>query len=167
MNSTLLVVYGTTAFLTGLAVFVFAFRKDVHSVRLEVTHADHGAVILGINNDSAVAFGVLSIGFISLNGQVKWIDRIGNYVTNLNVRPPIRIGERSLFTALFVAERDVPSSRIPHGYCVQLETGRFYVLRNTLPFRRSLPLFVGSLISRLTRGRWAPKIKGPRLPLRD
>lgn len=150
---------------TGLTSLIVAFRKDVHHVRLEVQRLDYGALALNVNNDSACAFGVLAVGVFDSQGKVKWIGRVGSYVTNGWLDYPIRVEPRSLCSLLMVSPRDVPPPSKPQGFIVQLETGRVYVLRHTAPFGAALRMHFSSLVSRMSRGAWLPWIpKRPRLP---
>lgn len=123
--------------------------------------------MLGVNNDSAVPFGILSVGYFDSSGRVSWISRVGEYVSNKWIDYPIRVEPRSLRSILLVAPRDVPPKNQAHGYCVQLETGRLYVLQNSAPRLIWLRLQFASLASRLSRGAWVPGVAGlPRLPTR-
>ena len=154
-------------FLSGAISLLFTFRKDAHHVRLDLTHVAYDGVVLGVNNDSAVPFGILSVGYFDSNGRVTWIDRVGDYVSNKSIDYPIRVEPRSLRAISLVAPRDVPRNDHAHGYCIQLETGRLYVLQNSAPIAVWLRLQLASLTSRLSRGAWAPGVASrPRLPTR-
>jgi hypothetical protein len=152
--------------ITGTISLIFSFRKDAHHIRLEVTYREHGVVVLGINNDSAVPFGILSIGYFRPNREITWITKVGNYATNKYVGYPIAVASRSLFLISLITSRDVPSRRELYGYCVQLETGRLYVIKNSAPFLPTTLLHITSLISRISRGSWVPGVSAPRIPLR-
>ena len=95
-------------FLSGAISLLFTFRKDAHHVRLDLTHVAYDGVVLGVNNDSAVPFGILSVGYFDSNGRVTWIDRVGDYVSNKSIDYPIRVEPRSLRAISLVAPRDVP-----------------------------------------------------------
>lgn len=146
---------------------IFTFRKDAHHLRLDLTYIEFNGVVLGVNNDSSVPFGILSVGFFNSAGQIEWIRQVGDYITNKWVTYPVRVEARSLRSISLVAPRDVPHQNEPHGYCVQLETGRLYVLRNSAPTDVWLRLQFASFASRLSRGAWIPCVQNrPRLPTR-
>jgi hypothetical protein len=158
--------------MTGVAAFLFTFRKDAHHVRLELQYDGHqkyvSKAVLNINNDSACTFGVLSIGHFDEAGQITWLERVGKYATNRYVDYPIRIEPRSMCAILLVVGRDIPSPKTRTGVCLQLETGRVYVLRNRAPVLVWLRMYAGSIVSRLSRGGWSPGIASrPRVPSRD
>lgn len=154
-------------FLSGATSLLFTFRKDAHHVRLDLSYVAYDGVVLGVNNDSAVPFGILSVGYFDSRGRVTWISQVGEYVSNQWIDYPIRVEPRSLRSILLVAPRDVPLKDQAHGYCVQLETGRLYVLQNSAPKAIWLRLQLASLASRFSRGAWAPGVASrPRLPTR-
>lgn len=159
--------FAVAGFLFGATSLLFTFRKDAHQVRLDLSDVEYDGVVLGVSNDSAVPFGILSVGYFDSNGQVVWISRVGEYVSNQWIDYPIRFDPRSLRSILLVEPRDVPLKSQAHGYCIQLETGRVYVLRNTAPAAVWLRLLLASFASRLSRGAWAPGVDSrPRLPSR-
>lgn len=154
-------------FLFGAISLLFTFRKDAHHVRLELSHVDFDAVVLGVNNDSSVPFGILSVGTFDSSGQVRWTSSVGDYISNEWLDYPIRVEPRTLRSISMVAPRDVPYKDQAHGYCVQLETGRLYVLQNTSTNGVWLRLQIASFASRLSRGAWVPSVADrPRLPTR-
>ena len=154
-------------FLSGATSLLFTFRKDALHIRLDLSDVEYDGVVLGVNNESGVPFCILSVGCFDSSGQVTWISRVGEYVSNQYIDYPIRVEPRSLRSILLIAPRDVPQKSQAHGYCVQLETGRIYVLRNTAPTAVCLRLQLASLASRLSRGAWAPGVASrPRLPTR-
>lgn len=152
----------------SLIALYFTFRKDAHRIRLEVTPQPHYAVALGVNNDSACDADVLSVGFFNEAGKVKWVEKVGSFQTNQWISYPITVKGRSLFVVTLVAGRDIPHADEKFGYCVQLATGRIYVLRNTAPWDVAFKMHFASLVSRLTGGRFTlPVIPRVRLPSRD
>ena len=165
MKSELPMFFSIVSFLSSMVALHFTFRKDAHRVRLEATPLEFDAVALGVNNDSGCEVQILSVGFFGISGKVTWVDRVGDYVTNRFVRFPVQVPPRSLYVATMIVGRDVPDYGRKYGYCVQLSTGRFYVLRNTAPMRVVAKMHVASLLSRITGGRYVPAgIDRPRLP---
>jgi hypothetical protein len=112
------------------------------------------AIALGVNNDSACDGEVLSVGYFDATGKVTWIPKVGEYRTNKWVNYPILVKARSMFAISLVHGRDVPSKGKAFGYCVQLATGRIYVLKGTAPWSVALKLHFASLLSRLSGGRY-------------
>jgi hypothetical protein len=150
----------------AILTFLLNYFKDTHRIRLEVTGTGFDEFVVGVNNDSAVAFGILSVGYFDADGSVKWLNRVANYATNSVAHYPINIGPRSRVSILLISSC-FPESSKNRVFCVQLETGRFYVTRNNAPHAIAIRLHAASLISRLTRGAWAPGITArPRLPTR-
>ena len=168
MNPLLASFFATAGFFLSLIAISIAYRKDVHSLRLEETPHQYWTLILGINNDAACDTEVLSIGYFYSEGDVVWIDRACDYSTNKLVEFPMVINARSMRPLLFVAGRDVPKESEKFGYCVQLSTGRVYVLCKNVSFKTKCIMHFGSALSRITRGgvilsRFCP----PRIPLRS
>lgn len=143
----------------------FALRKDAHHVRLELSAIDYLSLVLGVNNDSAVAFGILSIGYFQSPNHIEWIKIISDHNTNKFISYPIKIEPRSLFPIELCPYRNkIPSDKF--GVCVQLETGRVYILNNTLPLHKIIKLQISAFILRFSRGRYAPGMPPrPRLPI--
>ena len=143
---------------------IFSTRKEAHHVRLELSRINQYSLVLGVNNDSAVAFGILSIGCFKNSEKIEWIEKIGSHVTNKFIDYPIRVEARSLLTLeLSPWRNNIHSDNF--GVCVQLETERIYILRNTLPCRAALKLQASAFFSRVTRGKFAPGMPTrPRLP---
>lgn len=154
------------SFFIAAIALILNFRKDVHHVRLEVVDIEYGSKVLGINNDSSVPFGVLSIGCFDSSGGITWIERVSDYSANQYAKYPIKVEPRSQRSILLLS-RNLPHENRLHGYCVQLETGRLYVLQNSAPTSVWLRWQFASLASRLSRGAWTPSIRNqPRLPSR-
>jgi hypothetical protein len=148
----------------ALTALLFSTRKDAHHVRLELSRLSAYSLVLGMNNDSAVAFGILSVGYFQSAKKIVWIERVGNHVTNKFVQYPIRVEARSLLALELAPWRNNIHSE-KFGICVQLETGRIYILKNTLTLRESIKLQIAASVSRLTRGKYAPGMPSrPRLP---
>ena len=162
-----------TSILSGAAIIIslvalfFTFRKDTHRIRLETTLRAYGTIVLGINNDSACDAEVLSVGYFDALGKVTWIPRVGEYRTNKWVNYPIMVKARSLCVISLLLGREIPSEGTAFGYCVQLATGRLYILRGSAPAGATLNLHLASLISRLSGGRYAMGIRRVRLPSRS
>ncbi|WP_205989447.1 hypothetical protein [Paraburkholderia sp. Ac-20336] len=162
-----------TIFLSSAALCIsllslyFTFRKDAHRVRLEITPVEFNCIALGINNDSSYDMEVLSVGYFDSTGVVTWIDRVGDYQTRAWIDYPVPVKGRSMCVLSLVVGRDVPSENWSYGYCVQLATGRIYVLRGSAPWRIAAKMHVASLFSRLSAGRYViPGIGRIRLPSR-
>lgn len=167
LNPVLTSFLAVAAFLISLVALHFTFRKDAHRIRLEVTPLEFDVIALGVNNDSACDADVLSVGYFDPTGKVTWIPQVGEYRTNKWVNYPIPIKARSMYAVSLVAGRDVPSKGRSFGYCVQLATGRIYVLQGTAPWGVTLKMHVASLLSRLSGGRYVtPGIGRVRLPTR-
>lgn len=163
--STIQTAMSFAGFCLGAMALVIALRKDAHHIRLELTPVKYGGVVLGVNNDSSCEVGIIAVGHFGVSGRVAWVEMAADHVTNKFVHYPMRVAPRSLRAVLLVAPRDVPYFDTPHGYCIQLETGRLYVLRHGAPLFVSLRMHMTSLVSRLTRGAWCPGIgRRPRLP---
>lgn len=162
------IVVSIAAFLVSLTALFFTFRKDAHRVRLEVIQGEYGAIILGVNNDSACDTAVLSVGYFGAQGLVHWLPQVGNYATNTSVKYPIHIDARSLFAIQIIAGRHLPVQNQELGYCVQLATGRFFAVQSGAPLGVAVKMHVASLASRISAGRYViGQIKRPRLPTRD
>jgi len=148
---------------SSVALF-FTFRKDAHRLTLEVTPMwEQWIDVLGVGNDSSFTVGVLSVGYFDAKGKITWLD-VGDLKVNRIVSYPIRIDPRSLCSLQVLVVRHFNNHKAPHGYCVQLESGRIYTIQYTAPLWPSLKFHVASVVSRLTAGRYAPWIKRPRLP---
>lgn len=148
----------------AIVALLFSTRKEAHHVRLELSKPNNYSLVLGVNNDSAVAFGILSVGHFQSAEKIEWIEKIGSYTTNKFIDYPIRVDARSLLALELSPWRNNTHNK-KFGICVQLETGRIYILNNTLSFRESIKPQVSAFISRLTRGKFAPGISiRPRLP---
>ncbi|WP_443112868.1 hypothetical protein [Herbaspirillum seropedicae] len=156
-----------TAVVISLVSLHFTFRKDAHRIRLEVTPLKFDAIALGIKNDSACDADILAVGYFDSFGNITWLPQVGDYRTNQWVNYPISVKARSLYAVSMVAGRDVPSKEVLFGYCVQLATGRIYVLRGTTPWHVAIKMHFASLLSRISGGRYViPSIKRVRLPTR-
>lgn len=167
LNPVLTNTLAVAAFLISLVALHFTFRKDAHRIHLEITPLEFDAVALGINNDSACNADVLSVGYFDPAGTITWIPRVGDYRTNKWVDYPISVKGRSMYAVSMVAGRDVPSKSKQFGYCVQLATGRIYVLRGTAPWSIAVKMHLASLLSRLSGGRYVtPGVYRVRLPSR-
>ena len=160
-------ILSVAAFLISLLALFFTFRKDAHRIRLEVTPEEYWRVVLGINNDSACDAEVLSVGYFNALGDITWIPQVGEYRLNKRVNYPIQVKARSLLAIIFISGKDIPSEGKSFGYCVQLATGRIYVLRGSAPLATALKFHLASLISRLSGGRYALGISRVRLPSRS
>ena len=167
MYPVLTIALAVAAFLISLVALHFTFRKDAHRIRLEVTTLDSGNVVLGINNDSAFDADVLAVGYFDSVDEINWISRVGEYQTNKGVSYPISVEGRKLYAVVLVPGRDIPSKSWSFGYCVQLATGRIYVLRGTAPWQVAIKMHFASLLSRLSGGRYVtPGLNRVRLPTR-
>lgn len=155
-----------TSFGVAIAVisFLFNLRKDAHHVRLELSKVSDLQLVLGINNDSSVPFNILSVGYMKSSHHVEWLGTTANYHTDKFVECPIKVEARSLFPLDLCPYRN----KMPHdkfGMCIQLETGRVYILRHELPLHSFLQIRIAALISRLSRGKFFPGMPPrPRLP---
>ena len=152
-----------SAFAVSLLALTFTFLKDSHRIRLEVLTAVNGNVILNINNDASFETTVISIGYVTACGTKHWFsDGVLCHHTNQGQDFPLRISARSMFDAsLHVARHELlRASKL--GLCVQLATGRVYIVLNRLPVRVALACHAGSLVSRLSAGRFAPGFDRPR-----
>lgn len=169
MNPALTSAIAVGAFLVSLIALFFSLRKDAHHIRLEVTPLKYDAIALGINNDSACDADILSVGYFDSDGHVTWIARVGDYTTNKFVTYPISVRGRSMFPVSLVRGRDVPyEESASHGYCVQLATGRIYVLRGNVPVATALKMYFASLLSCISRGHYTLSgLTRVRLPHRD
>lgn len=148
---------------SSVALF-FTFRKDAHRISLEVTPLwEQWIDVLGVSNDSSFAVGVLSVGYFNSRGCVTWLP-VGSFVENRTAKYPIRIEPRSLCTLQVLVVNHFENHKSPHGYCVQLESGRVYVIQHTASFLPTLKLQIASLVSRLSAGRLVPWLERPRLP---
>jgi hypothetical protein len=147
-----------------VANILFNLRKDAHHVRLELSEIDHIQTVLGINNDSSVPFGILSVGYMQSSNRIEWIEYIGNHYTNKLINYPVKVEARSLFTVDLCPYRN----KIPHngyGVCIQLETGRIYILKHELPLYEYIKIRIAASISRFSRGKFFPGMpQRPRLP---
>lgn len=168
MNPVLSSLLSLTALIISLVALHFTFRKDAHRIRLEITILEFNLIVLGINNDSACDADVLSVGYFDSSGQVTWIPKVGEYSTGKWVQYPISVRARSLYNVILIIGREIPDKEMSFGYCVQLATGRIYILRGTAPLWVTLKMHCASLISRLSGGRYViPGFKRIRLPSRD
>ncbi|MDP1613192.1 MAG: hypothetical protein Q8M11_19215 [Sulfuritalea sp.] len=165
MNPVLTSTLAVGAFIVSVIALFFSLRKDAHHIRLEVTPLEFDGLALGINNDSACDSDVLSVGYFDSDGKVTWIAQVGDYATNKYVNYPISVRGRSIFPVLLVRGRDVPYETSPHGYCIQLATGRIYALRGNAPLGTALLMQWASLLSCISRGAYTlPSIERVRLP---
>ena len=171
MTSLLTNTMAVGAFCISLIALFISYRKDGHHIRLEVTPQEPATphemdvIVLGINNDSACSANILSVGHFNSLGHVTWIKRVGDCRTNKFVTYPFSVSGRSIFAVLLIRGRDVPYKRVTHGYCVQLATGRIYVLRGNVPLLTALKMHCASWLSRVSRGRFTlPGLSRPRLP---
>lgn len=148
---------------SSVALF-FTFRKDAHRVTLEVTPLwEHWIDVLGVGNDSSFAVGILSIGYFNESSEITWLS-VGDFKVNQTAPYPIRVEPRSLSALQVMVVRHFNNHKAPHGYCVQLESGRVYAIRHTAPLLVSMKFHISSVLSRLTAGRCAPWLTRPRLP---
>ncbi len=148
---------------SSVALF-FTFRKDAHRLTLEVTPLwEQWIDVLGVGNDSSFAVGILSVGYFDANGRVTWLS-VGDFKINKMATYPIRVEPRSLCALQLLVVRHFNNHKAPHGYCVQLESGRVYAIQHTAPFWPSLKFHAASIVSRLTAGSYAPWLARPRLP---
>lgn len=162
------ILISTAALLVSLTALFFTFRKDAHRVRLEINLGGPGVVIIGVNNDSACSASVLSVGYFGSEAKVHWLSHVGNYKSNSSVSYPICVDARSLLNIQIIGGQELPASYQQFGYCVQLATGRVFVVRGGAPGLISLQMHFASLISRITAGRWVPGyVTRPRLLTRD
>lgn len=168
LNSTLANFLAVSAFLISLIALLFTFRKDAHRIHLEVSSREFDVVALKVNNDSACDADVLSVGYFDSASKVIWIPMVVEYQANTMVNYPIPVKARSMYAVALVAGRHVPPKKSKFGYCVQLATGRIYVLRGSAPWLPALKMHFASLLSRLSGGRYViPGIsRGDRLPTR-
>ena len=153
-----------------IALFVSAitlsitYRKEAHRIRLELSPAKYGGVVLGINNDSGIVASVRSIGHFRRFGKVTWFGgQVGNYRSNKFVDFPFAVEARSTFEVHINTIRDLRNFNATVGFCVQLDTGRVYVLPQEVPRKDALRMHLSSWVSRLSRGRIAPGIDRPRI----
>jgi hypothetical protein len=136
--------------ISAIALF-FTFRKDAHRISITKTEAKYDAVILRVSNDSSFSVGIWGVGSFTENGVIKWIENVGDYKTNKFASYPIRVEAHSAFSIVVIAGREIPSS-VPHGYCVQLESGRTFVLPSTVPIPATIKMHLRSLLSRISAG---------------
>lgn len=148
---------------SGVALAV-VFRKEAHSIRLELTPIQHGDVVLGINNDGGIDASVRSVGYFRRTSQITWVtDSVGDYVANRSVKFPFVVKGRSTFETYLNSHAVSPNFHKNGGFCVQLDTGRLYVLTQRVHLRDSIHMHLASWASRLTRGDYALGIKRPRI----
>lgn len=146
------------------AALFFTFRKDAHRIFLEVTPLwEQWFDVIGVSNDSSFPVGILSVGYIDSKGRVTWLS-VGCFAENKHAKYPIRVEARSLYTLQVNVVKHFNNHSAPHGYCVQLESGRLYVIRHTVPIGSVTKLQLASLISRLSAGKIVPWLTSPRLP---
>lgn len=157
-----LVVSLISALVASVALY-FTFKKDAHRLRLYWTNVMNGwHDVLSINNDSSFPVQVAAIGYLSMDGQVRWLPSVGDYRANQHVDYPIPISGRSTYHVT-VMHRYLPCTnrRTPRGYCVQLDCGRTFVIVPTLRRRTAVAFKLKSLASRL----WPGKVGFPRSEL--
>lgn len=148
---------------SGIALAI-TYRKEAHRIRLELSPAKYGGIVLGINNDSGIDASVRSIGYFHRFGQVTWItEGVGDHVINKRVDFPVPVKARSTFEAYLNTFHTIPKFSEAVGLCVQLDTGRLYVLTQQVPRYDAIKMHVASWISRVTGGCYAPRIKRPRI----
>ncbi|QFY77838.1 hypothetical protein DUD43_09155 [Alcaligenes faecalis] len=159
------------AFFVSLVALVFSgialaitYRKEAHRIRLELSPAKYGGVVLGINNDSGIDTSVRSIGYFHHFPKITWLTgTVGDYVINKNVKFPLPVNARSTFEVYLNTDRTIPNFGKAVGLCVQLDTGRFYVLPQKVARYDAIKMHVISWISRVTGGRYAPGVQRPRI----
>lgn len=149
----------------AIIALIFSTRKEAHHVRLELSRVGNYSLVLGVNNDSAVSFGILSIGYFQNTSEIKWITTIANHTANAFITYPVRVDARSLFLIdLCPMRNDITCEKF--GVCVQLETGRIYTLRNNMSLTETAKLEASAFISQITRGKFSPGMPNrPRLPV--
>ena len=130
----------------------FTFRKDAHRIAITKSQDKYQGIVLRVSNDSSFSVGVWGVGYFTESGAVTWIERVGNHQTNKFVSYPVRIEARAAFPFIVVSGREVPESSVPHGYCIQLESGRTFVLRGSAPAMVAMKMHLRSLLSRVTAG---------------
>lgn len=147
---------------SGVALTI-TYRKEAHRIRLELTPAKYSGVVLGINNDSGIDTSVRSIGYFRDFGKITWLtDTVGDNVTNQVVDVPFVVKARSTFEAYLNTSQKIPNFNETVGLCIQLDTGRIYVLPRRVAQHDSIRMHLVSWISRLTGGRYAPGVERPR-----
>lgn len=159
------------AFAVSIVALVFSgtalsitYRKEAHRIRLEFSPIDWGNVVLGINNDSGIDTSVRSIGYFRYFGEVAWATGgIGNNSTNKPVALPLLVKARSTYEVFLNPSRSNVDVDDEVGLCVQLDTGRLYVITQGMAGRDAIKMHCVSWISRLSGGRWAPGIDRPRI----
>src|SRR5450830_1486089 len=96
-----------SAFCVSIVALVFSgialtitYRKEAHRIRLELSRARYGGIVLGINNDGGIDTEVRSIGYFRCFNQVTWLSgQIGNNTINKSVDFPFIVKARSNFEA--------------------------------------------------------------------
>ncbi|MDP2143364.1 MAG: hypothetical protein Q8J80_04460 [Gallionella sp.] len=152
---------------SGIAL-VITYRKEAHRIRLELAPAKYGGVILGISNDSGIDTLVRSIGHFRRFGKVGWIsDSVGDHVTNKSVEFPFTVKARSTFEVFINTAQKIPKFSNAVGLCIQLDTGRLYVLPQSVPWNDSLRMHFSAWVSHFTGGKYAPGVKRPRIKVRQ
>ena len=142
------------------------YRKDAHFVRLELLPGAYGMSILGIVNDSAFDTSVRSIGFFRRRGGVTWLGAsFGDNATDQFVDCPFQVKGRSTFEAHINTHRDISNFNGKVGFCVQLDTGRLFVLTRAVGWSLRMRMHLASLVSRLTGGRHSAGVPRPRVRL--
>lgn len=148
---------------SGIALAI-TYRKEAHRIRLELSPAKYGGVVLGINNDSGIDTSVRSIGYFRHFGEVTWLtDTVGDYVINKMVEFPFPVKARSTFEVYLNTFQKVPNFSKAVGLCVQLDTGRFYVLPQRVARSDAMKMHIASWVSRVTGGRYVPGVERPRI----
>jgi len=148
---------------SGIALAI-TYRKEAHRIRLELSPEKYGGVVLGINNDSGIDTSARSIGYFRHFGEITWLTgTVGDYVTNKSVEFPFPVKARSTFEVYLNTFHRIPNFSKAVGLCVQLDTGRFYVLPQSVARIDAIKMHVVSWISRVTGGRYAPGVQRPRI----
>lgn len=148
---------------SGIALAI-TYRKEAHRIRLELSPEKYGGVVLGINNDSGIDISVRSIGYFRRFGEVMWLtDTVGDYVINKAVGFPFAVKARSTFEVYLNTFQTIPNFSKSVGLCVQLDTGRLYVLPHRVAPNDSIRMHLASWVSRVTGGRYAPGVERPRV----
>lgn len=146
-------IISTIALISSLISLYFTFKKDGHSIQLKFNpqrkiYRDY----ISITNCATAPIQIRSIGIIDEYLDIVWSEKCGDADTNKFVSFPHVIQGRTTF------EASVRISEKNYGYCIQLSCGRTFVIQGSLGFINYLNVWLKSLISRVTSGRYGFEI---------
>ncbi len=143
-----LIISSLSMLMSGVAIFI-TFRKDAHRMKLHLINGNYNDKIT-IHNDSQAKVQLQAVGVIDSSSEIVWRKGCYNSITNTEVTFPTIIEGRTAFTASLRQ----PDKMDEYAYCIQLSSGRTYVVNSSLNQSVYTRLVFRSIISQLSAGKY-------------